>query len=318
MKTLLSSKTDKIKIITFLLVAYGLPWVFFPQIPVGDEGEVFAGYMMILPTFAIVLGRIICKRKIYGWIQWIYMIIFAGYTSVMILWVTKVISGDAAYSMLDMMGVLSMGLLLGSIIDEQEFHLFKNFKQSMVIYLVFVVLLQIENLPIIINTEAGGVFGEIVSELSIRPIQLLTTESITLFGEEYAWRGCLQERLQGIFGKRMGVVILGIMWELWHMPLWFTVYELSQEKIFASLVLVRILSTVGMSVFAGWAYMKTRNIWLCVLLHGINNVAITGYSQMEISINGNIDCFVLFMKSFGAVLMLLFLFAKEYRKEDRI
>lgn len=100
------------------------------------------------------------------------------------------------------------------------------------------------------------------------------------------------------------------------MPLWFSTFELSQEKIFVSLVLVRLLAAVGMSVFAGWAYMKTQNIWLCVLLHGINNAAVAGYSQMDISISENIDSFLLFMQSFGAILMLLFLFAKEYKKNE--
>lgn len=272
--------------------------------------------MMILPTFGIVLGRIICERKIRGWLHWIYTIIFVGYTAVMVLWVLNVISGDAAYRILDMVSLLSMGLLLGSIIDEKELYLFKNFKQSIVIYLVFVAILQIQKLPIIMHAETGSVFGEVISELSITPIQLLVAGSITLFGEEYAWRGCLQGRLQELFGKRIGVIVLGIIWELWHMPLWLSTFELSQEKIFVSLVLVRLLAAVGMSVFAGWAYMKTQNIWLCVLLHGINNAAVAGYSQMDISISENIDSFLLFMQSFGAILMLLFLFAKEYKKNE--
>ena len=65
METILFSKTDKIKIVTFAAVAFGLPWLLLPQIRV--EGilayNIPASYMMILPTFGIILGRIICERK---------------------------------------------------------------------------------------------------------------------------------------------------------------------------------------------------------------------------------------------------------------
>jgi hypothetical protein len=61
METILFSKTDKIKIVTFAAVAFGLPWLLLPQIRV--EGilayDIPAAYMMILPTFGIILGRII-------------------------------------------------------------------------------------------------------------------------------------------------------------------------------------------------------------------------------------------------------------------
>lgn len=53
----------------------------------------------------------------------------------------------------------------------------------------------------------------------------LATQSILFFGEEYGWRGFLQEKMQKKFGKRMGVILLGIVWELWHIPLWFTIYH---------------------------------------------------------------------------------------------
>ena len=53
METILFSKTDKIKIVTFAAVAFGLPWLLLPQIRV--EGilayNIPASYMMILPTF---------------------------------------------------------------------------------------------------------------------------------------------------------------------------------------------------------------------------------------------------------------------------
>lgn len=319
MKTFLSSKTDIIKIIVFLAVAYGLPWVFFPWIPSGEEGSPFGIYMMILPTCGIIFGRCIYERKIHGWFQWLYTITFVSFTSVIILCVTKVISWDVAYTIISVLCALSIGLFLGSIIDEKNFYPFKNLKKCIAIYLLFIVITQIANLATIMQVGIGNVLAEISSELFITPISLMTTECIYLFGEEYAWRGCLQGQLQRFFGKRMGVIVLGIIWELWHMPLWFTVYELNQEKGFLLIVLIRMLHSVGLAVFLGWAYMKTQNIWLCVLIHGVNNLAaMFGYSYdqaVEMTTIETSDPLYLIMVCLSAIILFLFLFAKEYRTE---
>lgn len=43
METILFSKTDKIKIVTFAAVAFGLPWLLLPQIRVEDFGVQYTG-----------------------------------------------------------------------------------------------------------------------------------------------------------------------------------------------------------------------------------------------------------------------------------
>lgn len=98
------------------------------------------------------------------------------------------------------------------------------------------------------------------------------------------------------------------------MPLWFKGYGLSQEKMFVLLVLMRMLHVVGLSVFFGWAYMKTKNIWLCVLLHGFQNAATLAFEWVTGGgTTGNIGSFDYIMVSISAIIMLLFLFSKEYR-----
>ena len=61
--------------------------------------------------------------------------------------------------------------------------------------------------------------------------------------------GVCRESCNIFLGKRRGVILLGIVWELWHMPLWFTIYEPSQWKGIALLVSVRMLDVVGLAVF---------------------------------------------------------------------
>lgn len=71
------------------------------------------------------------------------------------------------------------------------------------------------------------------------------------------------------------------------------------------------------SIF-GWAYMKTKNVWPCILFHGVNNVAVNWMSGSDtvenISVYDYFDYITMFI---AVIIMLFFLFAKEYRKEGR-
>ena len=68
METILFSKTDKIKIVTFAAVAFGLPWLLLPQIRV--EGilayNIPASYMMILPTSVLYWEELSVSEKFMG------------------------------------------------------------------------------------------------------------------------------------------------------------------------------------------------------------------------------------------------------------
>mgnify|MGYP002236888787 FL=1 len=281
-----------------------------------------ASYMMILPTFGIILGRIICERKIHGWFHWIYTIAFIESTAVMVLCAAKVITGKEADDMLTVSSMaLSIVLLLGRMIDEQELYPFKDLKKAIGIYIMFVAIAQISNLPQLIHAGALRTADEIVSNLLFAPIDIFVVQSIYFFGEEYAWRGCLQGRLQNIFGTRMGVILLGIIWELWHMPLWFQISEPGQGKLIVLLVLMRMPYVIALAVFFGWAYMKTNNIWLCVLIHGVNNAAVSAFDSDLVTVADTVESVSVFdgiMTAVAVIVMLLFLFTKEYRKGERV
>ena len=101
------------------------------------------------------------------------------------------------------------------------------------------------------------------------------------FGEEYGWRYYLQPRLQQKFGPRLGVLVLGVAWGLWHLPL--NLFYYSPETSLQSLA-SQIIVCVTLGVFFAWAYLKTDNIWIPVLLHYCNNNLIVVYtSSAEIS-----------------------------------
>lgn len=98
------------------------------------------------------------------------------------------------------------------------------------------------------------------------------------FGEEYGWRGFLQPLLQKRFGLRGGIVVLGVAWGLWHLPINIFFYS---PDTWGLSVLNQVVLCICYSVFFGFAYMKTRSIWAPVLIHFFNNNAITLFTDPQ-------------------------------------
>ena len=74
-------------------------------------------------------------------------------------------------------------------------------------------------------------------------------------GEELGWRGFALPRLQAKYNALTSSLILGMIWTLFHLPLFFTVTGSSQSDWpFASF----LLSTVALSVLYTWVFNNTR------------------------------------------------------------
>ena len=130
------------------------------------------------------------------------------------------------------------------------------------------------------------------------------------FGEEFGWRYFLQPRLQKLYGKRCGVLILGFIWGIWHLPLCFTLYS-PKAPIYG--LISKIAYCMLLGVFFGYAYVKTENIWAPILIHLVNNgIVIIGESyESTITIDALLISIVV-----NAIFFLPFLFAKEYKSNN--
>lgn len=51
---------------------------------------------------------------------------------------------------------------------------------------------------------------------------ILIFELFTCVGEDYGWRYFLQGRLQECFGKIKGILMIGIIWGVYHVPLYLS------------------------------------------------------------------------------------------------
>ncbi|WP_158865847.1 CPBP family intramembrane glutamic endopeptidase [Leifsonia sp. AG29] len=92
-----------------------------------------------------------------------------------------------------------------------------------------------------------------------------------LITEETAWRGYALPRLQRRFDPLTASLVLGALWALWHLPLFFIADSFQARIPFLGFA----LSTVATSVLIGWLFNHARgSVLLAALFHGFTDVSI--------------------------------------------
>lgn len=88
------------------------------------------------------------------------------------------------------------------------------------------------------------------------------------FGEEYGWRSYLQGELIKL-GKVRGVLLLGVIWGVWHYPVIWMGHNYPGYPVWGSVLMTGY--TVLLGFVLGYVMLKTNSIWLVAFLHAINN-----------------------------------------------
>ncbi len=92
------------------------------------------------------------------------------------------------------------------------------------------------------------------------------------FGEEFGWRAYLQQKLMP-FGPRKAVLLVGVIWAVWHWPIIFLGYEYGfgywGEPVVGPLLFVWVL--LPSSVFYGWLTLRSGSVWPAAIAHGVSN-----------------------------------------------
>jgi CAAX protease family protein len=91
---------------------------------------------------------------------------------------------------------------------------------------------------------------------------------VIAFGEEYGWRGYLQNELFKM-GRVRGVLLLGVIWGAWHWPLILMGYNYPGHPLLGLLLMT--LYTTGLAVVLGYAVLRTGSVLLSSYLHALNN-----------------------------------------------
>ena len=102
-----------------------------------------------------------------------------------------------------------------------------------------------------------------------RPISILSIiinlPLLILLGglEELGWRGILQPKLEKVVNYLPSVFIVGAIWSIWHLPLWFIKGTVQGSFPFGLYLFSGIILTSSFTTL----YKYTNNLSLCVLSH---------------------------------------------------
>jgi hypothetical protein len=124
---------------------------------------------------------------------------------------------------------------------------------------------------IMINFLLGHSF-----DFSLFLIQLPSLLPLIVLGplsEELGWRGYAQTRLQTRWNPLVSGLAVGIIWALWHLPL-FLIPGTSQHELKVPFIGF-IFGMIAVSVLFAWLQNHTRNsIWTAVFFHWIYTYAL--------------------------------------------
>ena len=102
--------------------------------------------------------------------------------------------------------------------------------------------------------------------------------------EEFGWRGILQPKLEEKFSFPVATIITGIIWALWHLPLYFIQDRGPLIGIFSF-----TLGCIYVSFILSSLYKKTNSVFYCSLLHGLINTSVAIWLFNDSIVNNTIN-----------------------------
>lgn len=289
---------EKCQILIFIAIAYGLTFLMGLLMWYGNANgtdlSIFPDAQMFYPAAGVILAYLVTEKEkampklFFGFFLFLTaLFVITAAASVLLpdaLFFAE-IPALAMYTGMEWL-LISQILLIGSSVPAWIFLLtagkerrknaglqWRNWKASAVCIAVFLILYFGRTAISCVLSGQMNEFAEIFTSqttwimLFSMPVNFLLV-FLAFFGEEYGWRYYLQPYLQNRFGLRRGVIILGIVWGLWHLPINFFYYSPDAGLISAA---GQQITCISLGIFFAWAYMKTENIWVPVVLHFLNN-----------------------------------------------
>lgn len=115
----------------------------------------------------------------------------------------------------------------------------------------------------------------LAANVGLTALYFACLNSLFAFGEEFGWRGLLQDQLIGHLGFFRGVALLGFVWAIWHLPINLAGYNFPHAPLLGALILFPI-ELIAMSFIMACFTRAGRSFWPAVLLHGSVNGAAQG------------------------------------------
>lgn len=120
--------------------------------------------------------------------------------------------------------------------------------------------------------------AKIGTSLSLFPQHVTVLIAVSLFifvsiwGEEIGWRGFALPKLQRQYHPILASLILGAIWVVWHLPLFFTAGSVHVEMGFPFF----FFATLGYSILYSWIFNgANESVFIICMLHAVNNATVT-------------------------------------------
>ena len=203
------------------------------------------------------------------------------------------VSGNSPYQMpwmilliLGGMGPSLIGVIMVLLLSDKEergdyWRRCFSFKQIsfvwwLVIFLMFPV---IYILTISVDVLQGGTWPamEMLRGLVANPAAIPLTAFISFmsgpWAEEFGWRGYALDRIIKPLGVIPGTILLGLIWGVWHLPLFFMPATAHGQLGFGFAGFWTFnLRSAGLALLMTWVYLKTnRSILSAIFMHFTSN-----------------------------------------------
>jgi len=232
-----SNRTNMGRIVTFLVLTFGLSIIFYVLIIRGGEGIApWVLPLMLCPSVSAILTKLIFDRNLKGlgwrpgpakWLGLAYLLpIFYGAVVYGIVWLV----GQGGFTTDVVAELVGPGM-------------------------------------------AGASRGQMVAvyTLFLATIVFLRNSLPSAFGEELGWRGFLFPELQRMTSFTTASLIGGVVWALYHLPLiLFSDYHSTAPIAFQ--VVVFFISTIAYTFVNNWLRARSGSVWPAVVLHASHNI----------------------------------------------
>lgn len=264
----LSNRTKIGRIVTFLVLTFGLSTIFYVKIITGGEGiAAWTLPLMLCPATSAILTKLIFDRNLkgLGWkpgrAKWLGL-----------AYVLPILYGAVIYGFTWLIG---QGGFTTEAFAEGASQL--GMANASVVQIVA------------------------VSSLFLGTIGFLRYSLPGAFGEELGWRGFLFPELQRLTSFTTASLIGGLVWVLWHLPLiLFSDYNSATPRTFV--VVMFFISIIARSFLHNWFRARSGSMWPNVFLHASHNIFFLNLFDPLMARYPLTDFFV---TEFGVLLMVI-------------
>lgn len=131
---------------------------------------------------------------------------------------------------------------------------------------------------------------------------------VVAFGEEQGWRGFLQGQLICL-GRKRGVLLLGLIWGVWHYPVIWMGYNYPGRPIFGTVAMT--LFTVLFAYVLGYAMLKTGSVLLAAFMHAILNQSAAFFLSVAYKPNDTLFSFGMGLYGLGILAIIVILILRD-------